>query len=48
MDCVLENLHFSWGRSGEAPHIEVDNIENYGDVVEAMLLVKATSNVDCD
>ena len=48
MDDVLENFHFTWGRSGEAPHIEVDNIVDYGDVVEAMLLIGATSYADYD
>ena len=46
MGDVLEKLYFPCGRSGEASDVEVDNIENYGDVVEAMLLLGATSDID--
>ena len=46
MDDVLEKLYFPCGRSGEASDVEVDNIENYGDVVEAMLLLGATPNIE--
>ena len=45
---VLDKLYFPCGRSGEASDVEVDNIENYGDVIEAMLLLAATPNVDLD
>ena len=48
MDDVLEKLYFPCGRSGEASDVEVDNIENYGDVVEAMLLLGATPNIELD
>ena len=48
MDDVLDKLYFPCGRSGEASDVEVDNIENYGDVIEAMLLLAATPNVDLD
>lgn len=34
------------GNSGEAFDVEVDNIENYGDVVDAMLRLGATVNVE--
>ena len=46
MDDVLEKLYYPCGRSGEASDVEVDNIENYGDVVEAMLLLGATPNIE--
>ena len=39
-------MYFPCGRSGEASDVEVDNIENYGDVVEAMLLLGATPNIE--
>ena len=48
MDDVLEKLYFPCGRSGEASDVEVDNIENYGDVVEAMLLLGATPDIELD
>ena len=35
IDDALEKLCFPCGGSGEASDVEVDNIENYGDVVEA-------------
>ena len=41
-------MYFPCGRSGEASDVEVDNIENYGDVVEAMLLLGATPNIELD
>ena len=46
MGDVLEKLYFPCGRSGEASDVEVDNIENYGDVVEAMLLLGATPDIE--
>ena len=48
MDDDIEKLYFPCGRSGEASDVEVDNIENYGDVVEAMLLLSATPNVELE
>ena len=48
---ICTDIHTSLhrvGRSGEASDVEVDNIENYGDVIEAMLLLGATPNVDSD
>ena len=48
MGDVLEKLHFPCGRIGEASDVEVDNIENYGDAVEAMLLLGATPDIEVD
>ncbi len=48
MDDVLEKLYFPCGRSGESSDVEVDNIENYGDVIEAMLLLGAAPDVELD
>ena len=45
---VLEKSYFPCGRSGEASDVEVDNIENYGDVVDAMLLLGATPDIELD
>ena len=42
LDDVLDKLYFPCGRSGEASDVEVDNIENYGDVIEAMQLTAAS------
>ena len=44
----LGKIVFSIWLSGEASDAEVDIIENYGDVVEALLLLGANSNVELD
>ena len=48
MDDVLEKLYFPCGTSGELSDVEVGDIENYGDVVVAMLPLGATPNVELD
>ena len=53
--CLSLHTRLTWssvccicGRSGEASDVEVNNIENYGDDVEAMLLLGATPDIELD
>ena len=45
MDAVLDNLYFPCGRVAAEEEAEVDNIEEYGDVIEAMLLLGVHSEI---
>ena len=44
----MEKLYFPCGRSEEVSDVEVDDIENYKDDVEAMLLLGATPDIELD
>ena len=45
MDAVLEKVYFPSGRVAAEEEAEVDNIEEYGDVIEAMLLLGVNSEI---
>ena len=45
MDAVLEKLYFPCGRVAAEEESEVDNIKDYGDVIEAMLMLGVHSEI---